>query len=716
MTLTDIHALATDADGNLYIVESDDTRICKVAPDGMLSNFLLEPTFGELRPKNLAFAPDGSAYVTSYGGADQPALSRVWKRDIDGSVHDRRRRPRQPKRRPSGGCGLGHFSPEAIAIRPDGSYFVASGLSILRVATTIATQSANEMAAPSTDGSEIFYFDATTGRHLRTRDALTGAITYTFGYDGLGQLTSIRDANGDSTIIHRSGGVPTSIESPYHQSTTIGLDGNGNLTSVQDPIDPATEMTYWSGGLLKTFKDPAGNQHSFDFASDGRLLDDSDPGSPGGTQTLGIAYSGVTRTVTHTSAESRVTTYAITDQYSGTRQETVTEPSGFVTTIIDSTDARIHGFYADSSTSVDSLWANPRAGFGMVAPALRATTEYLPSGKGFHVAATPSLSPSGFNPPFTNGTWTESVSLNGRTPFTSQFNSDPASRGWTSTSPLNRVSTTSVDTAGRPLSITTAGLSTATLGYDARGRVTHLAVGGRAWRYAYDSKGRLATVVDTLARVTGLAYDDAGRLTQQTLPDSQTVGFGYDANGNLTSVTPPGRSAHTFDYTAVNLTAHYTPPDAGIGSTATTYTYNKDRQLTQIQRPDGLNVTLAYESSPNSGRLASVAIARGAISYRAPTTLGQLDSLISPDNVRSKFSYDGSMMLSEARRARRDAPHRFHLRQRLPPNHRRDRWREQHQLQVRPRWAAGGRRDRQPCARAEQSASTGFIDSTALSG
>ncbi len=53
----------------------------------------------------------------------------------------------------------------------------------------------------------------------------------------------------------------------------------------------------------------------------------------------------------------------------------------------------------------------------------------------------------------------------------------------------------------------------------------------------------------------------------------------------MASITPPTRPVHLFDYTPVDLEASYTPPDIGIGTVATTYTYNRDKQLTRVTRP-----------------------------------------------------------------------------------------------------------------------------------
>src|SRR5262249_38724595 len=80
------------------------------------------------------------------------------------------------------------------------------------------------------DGSEIYVFNTTTGRHVATRRPLTGANEYTFGYDGSGRLTTVTDASGNVTTIHRdASGDPTSIVAPFGQTTTLTLDAHGFL-------------------------------------------------------------------------------------------------------------------------------------------------------------------------------------------------------------------------------------------------------------------------------------------------------------------------------------------------------------------------------------------------------------------------------------------------------------------------------------------------------
>ena len=95
-------------------------------------------------------------------------------------------------------------------------------------------------------------------------------------------------------------------------------------------------------------------------------------------------------------------------------------------------------------------------------------------------------------------------------------------------------------------------------------------------------------------------------------------------NGNLTSATPPGKLAHDFAYTAVDLIASYTPP-AISGTGATTYTYNLDRDLTTITRPDRETIKYGYDTA---GRVTSIAVPTGTTTYTYNSTTGNLATAV----------------------------------------------------------------------------------------
>src|SRR5207249_1928608 len=101
-------------------------------------------------------------------------------------------------------------------------------------------------------------------------------------------------------------------------------------------------------------------------------------------------------------------------------------------------------------------------------------------------------------------------------------------------------------------------------------------------------------------------------ITTQTLPDTRTISYAYDANGNVTTITPPGRPGHTFAYTPVDLEQSYDPPNVGLPTDTTQYSYNLDRQLTLVTRPDGQTIQLGYDNDSLLTSAGALSLSRSA--------------------------------------------------------------------------------------------------------
>src|SRR4030095_11348081 len=114
-----------------------------------------------------------------------------------------------------------------------------------------------------------------TGRHQRTLDALTGAVRFSFTYDGNDRLIAIADAHDQTTIIERgAGGIPTAIVASTGQRTTLTTNPDGYRGTGTDPAAGAVHLTYKTGlddGLLATLTDARGGVHHFDYDELGRL-------------------------------------------------------------------------------------------------------------------------------------------------------------------------------------------------------------------------------------------------------------------------------------------------------------------------------------------------------------------------------------------------------------------------------------------------------------
>ncbi len=239
-----------------------------------------------------------------------------------------------------------------------------------------------------------------------------------------------------------------------------------------------------------------------------------------------------------------------------------------------------------------------------------------------------------------------------------------------------------VDSNERTASTQLASYTAFTYSYDTNGRLSEIEQGSsRPTNFAYyssgASKGMLNTITDALSEVTTFAYDNAGRVTSETLPDTRVIGFTYDSNGNLASVTPPGKGAHTLNHNGFDFLSKYITPTArmeleeethsvlkSIGQKVakflgkfsakaqdealeilttyeTDYTYNNDRQLTTITRPDTTTINFNYDSG--TGVLSTIVIPTGTNTYTY--NYGKLlGNSLSIDSVNQAYSWQGYLL------------------------------------------------------------------------
>ena len=578
------HGLATGPDGALYFADWFNARIRRIDTTGIITNYAGTGTLG--------FSGDGG-----------PAQAAEIRQSLD------------------------------VSFGPDGALYIgeANNHRIRKVFAPLPGFNDSDIAVPSSDGGELFKFNS-AGRHLQTINTLTGAVKYTFGYDGAGRLTAVTDGDNNVTTIQRNGsGAPTGILSPYNQLTTFTLDANGYFATITNPANEQYQFTYNSGGLLTLKKDPKLNQTSFTYDAQGRLTRDDDAAT--GFQTLARNAAGLDFTVTHNTALNRTTTVQGQQTASGDQQTTVTLPSGVQEVLLERQNGISTQTAPDGTLTNATLGGDPR--WKLQAPLTTATTVTTPGALNANSTFNRAVTLTNPADPLSLATQTDTLTINGRT-FTSAFTA--ATRTFLDASPLNRQTTRVIDTQGRLTSFQFANLNTLALTYDVRGRLatTVFGTGGsaRASTYAYNPAGFLASFTDPLARVTSFSYDNAGRVTQQTLPDTRVIGFAYDANGKLTSLTPPSRPAHTFTYNAVDLLASYTAP----GNVTTTFSYNLDRDLTNITRPDALQLNFAYDAA---GRLQTLTVPSGAYAYAYSPTTGQLTGITAPGGGVLAYQYDG---------------------------------------------------------------------------
>jgi RHS repeat-associated protein len=677
------NSIALDDDGNLLIANVD---LFRVTPDGIMSRAASTPYWSYSGFEYVAKGPAGSMYVTInnritrlnrdgtytpiggtgsqvYSGDGGSALyAGMYLRQLavshDGTVvfSDWSNSGRIRMIRPDGviytlaGGGystadgipatqalLGNYTvTQGVGIGVDGNIYLTVGDRVRRIGASLPTYSPKDFFVPSEDGKEVYFFDA-RGKHMRTLDALTGAVRLTFGYDASGLLSTMTDQFQNVTSILRdSSGRLTGATSPFGVSTRLSLDSDGHLAQVTNPAGEAETFTYSTTGLLLSRTNARGFTHQLTYDSFGRLTSDADPA--GGSKSLSGSVTDTDRSVVLsiavTPTQSRSTTYATHASPDGTLLRTITDATGLSATLLTGQDKSETSRTPDGMTSIKQLGPDPR--FGMNSPTSY-TTAKTPSGLTASTYEQRSATLANPGDALSLATQTDTISVNGLS-YTTTFNR--ATNSVTTSTPAGRRSTTLLDAFGRVVQTQVPGVLPMQMQYDARGRLVVTTQGTRSYAFAYDARSNLASITDPLGRPVSFQHDAANRPILQTLPDGRSFATSYDASGNVTSVTPPGKPAHSFAYTPVDLEQSYSPPALGFPS-ATLTSYNLDKQVSLISRPAGDTVVPSYDSA---GRLASLTTAWGTTSYSYSPTTGQLAQITAPDLGKLSYAYDGSLI------------------------------------------------------------------------
>jgi RHS repeat-associated protein len=638
--------LAVGVDGSLFIADTGNHRIRRVAPNGIITTVAGNgvpgfsgddglATLARLTsPRGVEPAPDGSLFVADSGN---DRLRRVVGGNI-GTVAGGDIAASSNEGVPAARARLSN--PGALRLTPDRSLLVADTGSgrILRLGAALPGFSVADIAVASEDGGEVYQFDG-TGRHLATRHALTGGLLQTFSYDAEGRLAAMTDGDGNVTAIERDGsGSPTAIVAPLGQRTTLALDGRGYLASLTNPAGETRRFTYHdAGGLLATHTDPRGGVHRYTHDALGYLVRDEDPA--GGFVALARTQTPDGFRVTRTTAGGHVRSYLVEKRPDGGQRWETTLAAGTRTEFVLGANRSFTVTLADGTVTTGRQSPDPR--FGMQAPLIDSATTATPGGLRSTVTMSRAVTLAEVQDPSSLLTLTETLTVNGST-FTFRYEAAP--RTATLTTPAGRQESAVLDGQGRVVSLQVPGLAPREFAYDGRGRPTSITQGSgastRRVEVAYDADGYPRTITASGLRALVFGRDAAGRVTTETFADGREVRYTHDPSGNVISISPPGRPPHVFAFTPLDLLASYTPPDAGAGPGSTGYTYDLERNLARITRADETPIDFEYDGA---GRLAAVTLPRGRLGFGYHPTTGKLITTTAPDGGTLVDSYDGML-------------------------------------------------------------------------
>jgi RHS repeat-associated protein len=647
--------VALDADGTLYVADGGHYRIRSVRSDGQIETVAGTGRYGYSGDggpatdgdigdtQGLGIGRDGAIYATDR------AHNVVRRIDGAGTITT------------YAGTGVagdaGELGPPAqaqlalpqdVAVAPNGVAYIAdSGNGTVRTATPgLPGFEDADLTVPSQDGREVYQFNA-TGRHIRTVDALTGALRYRFEYDAAGRLLKAIDADGDTTEIVRDGlGRPTKVVASGGQETVLTVDGNGYLATAANPLTgQITHMQTKPNGLLESFTDPRGGTSEFFYDSRGRLIRDENAAN--GFTSLVRSETGSSTTVTATTALGRSTQYVVTRLPDGATKREVIEPSGARLESIERQDGTSDA--TDSDGTKLHLETGPDPRWGMRAPLVTKVVRTWPSGRTDMVERSRTVTLLDSANPFALETLVDSSVRNGRH---SEVTYVGATRTSTSRSAAGRNLVEVFDARGRVLSRRiAASVAPVLYEYDSHGRPKKITSGAESQTFTYDPQNRLTERTDALGRRTKYTYDGADRVSQLELPSGRKYGFTYDANGNRTSIVMPnGTSTHSLAYSALDQAVGYTPP----GSAGYTRAYDDDKLPLSFGFPSGRSMRNTRDAP---GRITALEDRVGAIVESSSTfTYGDMTSRVTRSErlvddalvQATAFDYDGGLATSRA--------------------------------------------------------------------
>ena len=209
------HSVETGPDGEVYFADDGKfSRVRRLDPDGTVTTVaggrpLNADDNGDggpataanlhTNPQGLALGADGSLYLADFAQIRRVATDGTITTVAGGGGDSAKNADRVP-------VGSVRFDGAmGVDVAPDGSLYIVSSSGLSRVSRPFPTTTGGELAVPSKDGAEVYFFDA-GGRHLRTQDGVTGVTLWRFAYDDAGRMASITDADDRVTRIERDGG------------------------------------------------------------------------------------------------------------------------------------------------------------------------------------------------------------------------------------------------------------------------------------------------------------------------------------------------------------------------------------------------------------------------------------------------------------------------------------------------------------------------------
>ncbi len=659
--LDDVDRVAVSADGSFYIADSDNSRIRRVGPDGIITTVAGNGAFrfsgdGGLatlatlwNPQGVALGADGSLYIADttnhrirrvrpdgiittvagigtqgFSGDGGPATQASLRfptgvaEGPDGSLYiadednDRIRRvgPDGIITTVAGNGTQGFrgdggpatqaalFEPESVAVSPDGSLYIAdSDNNRIRRVNRPLPGFSASEIAVPSSDGGLLYQFDSVGRHLRTLNALTGATLLEFDYNADGRLSQVTEKTGGTDNV-----------------TTILHDGSGNPTAIIGTFGQQTTLAVDANGFLASISNPAGEQMQFASSADGLLTRYTDPRGKisvyrydaDGRLIHDADPAGGSKTLARVAITNEFTVTLATALNRVTTYQTENLPGKIQRRTITQPD----GTESRSEEAIDAGTTHATSSDGTISDTLLGPDPRF----GMQSPTTARFSlqfPSKLQ--FTSSSTRSAVLANATDPLslvsmtntttvdgrTTTNTYTAATRTFVNTTPAGRTQTFTLDALGRFVQGQHGNLDPVRVEYDNRGRLGSMSVG---------SVGNTRSV--------SFSYNAQGFLKTVTDPIGRTAHFIYDAAGRITSKTLPDGRVLGLRYDAAGNLTSVTPP----GRPAHTLGYSDRDELTLINPPavPGTGPTaIAYDADGAVTNISRAGVQQISINYDA---------------------------------------------------------------------------------------------------
>jgi len=472
------------------------------------------------------------------------------------------------------------------------------------------------------------------GHHLRSVDALTGAIDTEFSYGPSGELSSVADGAGNETRIDRrpERGTMTLI-GPFGEGLELRFDGRGYLSELTTPSGRKTTFVHSDGGLLQSVVLPEGRRDAFAYDDRGRIVRVQEgertsqlvARDEGNRKTVAmIDDNGGEMVIDREVAESGETTRTARC-CGGSEIRSVIRPDG---------SEEIS--YPDGTRTLVEETA-----------AIRISKSFLPSRKVSELR----LMRSG------NGKGSvETAEVNGRRYETIR---DPAKRVVTATTPEGRKTVAEFDARGRLTRFSRWSGALIERRWDRNGKLVEItqqsADERRVWKLSHDEAGRLSEVRDPAGRLTKLEFDLDDRLVRLAAPDGE-IAYAYADGGDAELVTRGGQRLPLVPQTVLDRpgveVAWQRPGVVGevrIGSSWRSFAYAPGSGLVaRVRSSDGIDVDIRRD-----GTLVTALTYSGKVEGKVGREFDRDQQLVADDvndGSRVEYRYDRDGLMVQAGR------------------------------------------------------------------